>query len=154
MRKVRKLQKSVNKQLIFSIIIFSGLILATIGVILYGKGYRFGFGEGKIELNGTGLLVAKSIPDGAQVYIDGKLKTATDNTINLAPGEYDVEISKEGYFPWRKRIKIQTEAVTNEEALLIPTAPKLESITDLGASRPTIDPTLTKIAFTVASQCL
>ncbi len=142
----------VNKQLVFSFLVFLGLVLATVIVVLYGKGYRFGFGEGKIEFNGTGLLVAKSIPDGAQVFVDGKLRTATDNTINIAPGEYDVEISKEGYFSWKKRVKIQAEVVTKAEALLVPTAPKLESITDIGAARPIIDPTLTKVAFVVSSQ--
>ena len=141
-----------NKQLVISIIIFLALVLATIGVVLYGKGYRFDLTPGKIELKGTGLLVAKSLPDGAQVFVDGKLKTATDNTINLAPGEYVVKIFKEGYFPWEKRIKIQTETVSTAEALLVPTAPKLESITDLGASRPIIDPTITKLAFNVSSQ--
>lgn len=144
--------RTINKQLLISIIIFICLVIATIAVVLYGKGYRFGLGEGKIELKGTGLLVAKSLPDGAQVLIDGKLKTATDNTINLPPGQYRLTISKEGYFPWEKRIRIQTEVVTRTEALLIPTAPKLESISDVGARNPVIDPTLTKIAFAVASQ--
>lgn len=142
----------MNKQLAISIVIFVSLVIATILVVLYGKGYRFGTGDGKIGLKGTGLLVTKSVPDGAQVLIDGKLETATDNTINLPPGQYSVKIFKEGYFPWEKTIKIQGEVVTRAEALLIPTAPKLENITDLGASNPVIDPTLTKIAFTVSSQ--
>lgn len=142
----------MNKQLILSIVIFVSLVIATILVVLYGKGYRFGLGAGKIELKGTGLLVTKSIPDGAQVFVDGKLKTATDNTINIPPGEYELKIVKEGYFPWVKKIRIQTEIVTRAEALLIPSAPKLESITDIGAAGPVIDPTLTKIAFVVSSQ--
>lgn len=146
------LTKKLNKQLIFSVLIFLGLVVATVLVVLYGKGYRFGIGEGKIEFNGTGLLVTKSIPDGAQVFVDGKLKTATDNTINIAPGEYEIKITKEGYFPWTKRVKILTEVVTKADALLIPTAPKLESITDIGALKPIIDPTLTKVAFIVSSQ--
>ncbi|MBI2621029.1 MAG: PEGA domain-containing protein [Candidatus Levybacteria bacterium] len=144
--------RNINKHLILSILIFIGLVIATVLVILYGKGYRFGLGEGKIEFKGNGLLVTESLPDGAQVFIDGKLKTATDNTINIPPGEYEIRIVKEGYFPWIKKVKIQTEVVTKAEALLIPTAPKLESITDIGASQPVIDPTLTKIAFVVSSQ--
>jgi len=150
--KVKKGVNKINKQYIVSTLIFTAIVVATIGVVLYGKGYRFGFEPGKIELKGTGLLVVKSLPDGAQVFVDGKLKTATDNTINLAPGEYNVKIFKEGYFPWEKKIKIETETVSKAEALLVPTAPKLESITDLGASRPTIDPTITKIAFNVGGQ--
>jgi hypothetical protein len=147
-----KKRYKVNKQLVISIFIFAILVFVTIVVIMYGKGYRFGLGSGKIEFKGTGLLVTKSVPDGAQVFIDGKLKTATDNTINLAPGEYDIKIYKEGYFPWQKKIKIETEVVSKAEALLIPTAPKLESITDIGANHPIIDPTITKIAFNVSSQ--
>lgn len=142
----------VNRHLIISVVVFVGIIVATILVVFYGKGYRFGFGNGQIEFNGTGLLVAKSIPDGAQVFVSEKLETATDNTINLAPDDYKVKIFKEGYFPWEKNITIQNEVVSRAEALLIPTAPKLESITDLGAINPVIDPTLTKIAFKVASQ--
>jgi len=152
--KLNKIKTKIknNKQLIISMLMFSVIILITTGMVLYAKGYRFGLEPGKFELKGTGLLVAKSVPDGAQVFVDGKLKNATDSTINLAPGEYDVKIFKEGYVPWEKKIKIENEIVSQAEALLIPTAPKLENITDLGASSPTIDPTITKIAFNVSEQ--
>jgi hypothetical protein len=143
----------INKQVMFSVVVFCSLIVVTIAVVMYGEGYRFGFGgTGKVELKGTGILVAKSIPDGAEVFVDGKLKTATDNTINLPPGQYDVKIFKDGYLPWEKRIKVDTEVVSNAEALLIPNAPKLESITDLGAATPILDPSITKIAFNVSNQ--
>lgn len=149
---MKSIHKKINRQFVISVLIFASLVIATIAVVLYGKGYRFGFEPGKIQLKGTGLLVTKSIPDGAQVFVDDKLKTATDNTINLPPGEYKIKIFKEGYFPWEKRIKIETEVVSKAEALLVPTAPKLESITDIGASNPILDPTFTKIAFKVSGQ--
>lgn len=149
---MKTISKKINKQHVISSLVFCLLVLVTVGVILYGKGYRFGFESGKPEFKGTGLLVAKSLPDGAQVFVDGKLKTATDNTINLPPGEYSVKIAKAGYFPWEKKIKIDAEVVSTAEALLIPTAPKLESITEVGAINPKIDPTLTKIAYSVSSQ--
>lgn len=142
----------MNKQSIISIGVFTSIVIATIIVILFGKGYRFGLDEGKVRIKGTGLLVAKSTPDGAQVFVEGKLETATNTTINLPPGQYSVKIFKEGYFPWEKKILIQAEAVSRAEALLIPAAPKLEGITDTGATNPVIDPTLTKIAFGVSSQ--
>jgi len=142
----------MNRHLFISVTAFAFIVIATIVFILYGKGYRFGFDKGKIELSGTGLLVAKSIPDGAQVFLNGNLTTATDSTINLSPKEYRVRIFKEGYFPWEKTIKIQKEVVSKAEAFLFPTAPKLESITDLGASELVVDPSLTKIAFSVSSE--
>ncbi len=142
----------MNKQLFISIVIFLCITLATVLVVLYGKGYRPDFGQGKVDLTTNGLLVTTSIPDGGSVYVNGKLKTATDNTISLTPGSYDVKIQKEGYFTWEKKINITASVVSRADALLIPNAPKLESITDSGAQSPIIDPTLTKIAFLVSSQ--
>lgn len=127
------------------------LITMTIAVILYGKGYNFNFGDGEIGISGTGLLVATSQPDGAGIYINDHLTSATNNTINLPPGEYDVRISKSGYSPWNKKIKIEKEVVSSAYALLIPTAPKLDNVTQMGVSNPVLDPTRTKIAYTVSS---
>lgn len=140
------------KKVILTIIILVLLITATVGVVLYGRGYRFSFNNGKADLSTTGLLVATSNPDGAQVFVNGHLTTATDNTINLSPGSYDIKIFKQGYFPWQKKVNIEKGVVTKADALLFPSAPKLESITNLGVNNPVIDPTRTKIAYTVSTQ--
>jgi hypothetical protein len=142
----------MKKQLFVPLAILFFLLLGTVFVILYGKGYRFNFEKGRPDFKGTGLLVATSLPDGAQVFINGHLTTATDNTINLAPKSYNVKIVKEGYFPWEKNLVVKSEVVTKAEALLLPTAPKLESITNAGVENPVIDPSGTKLAFMVASQ--
>ncbi len=118
---------------------------------MYASGYRFSFSPGKVGIAGTGLLVATSEPNGAQVFIDGHLTTATDSTINLPPGTYSVKIIKQGYLPWQKTIKIDKEVVSKADALLFPTAPKLDSITDDGVESAIIDPTGTRLAFTQAS---
>lgn len=144
----------MRKQLIISLSIILFLILGTVIVVMYGRGYRFGFDGTKPDFSSTGLLVVTSNPDGAQVFINNHLSTATDNTINLYPAEYAVKIFKEGYLPWEKKIKIQKEVVAKAEALLFPNAPKLESITALGVQNPAIDPSYTRIAYTVSSQSL
>lgn len=142
----------MKKQVIFSALVILFLLVGTVLAIMFGKGYRFGLeGNGPI-LSGTGLLVATSSPDGAQVFINGHLTTATDNTINLAPGVYDVKIFKDGYIAWQKKITIKKEVVSKADALLFPTAPKLESITNIGILNPVFDPSKTKIAYSVASQ--
>lgn len=142
----------MRRQLLIIVAVLLLLSVSTVVVILYGMGYRFGFQNGKIGLTGTGLLVTTSVPDGAEVLINGHLTTATNNTINLAPGEYDVKIQKEGYFSWEKHIKIRKEEVSKADALLFPQAPKLDSITSNGVQIPSIDPTMTKLAFITASQ--
>ncbi|MBI4096101.1 MAG: PEGA domain-containing protein [Candidatus Levybacteria bacterium] len=127
------------------------LVVGTTAVVLYGKGYNFSFGDGKIGITGTGLFVATSQPDGAGIYINDHLTSATNNTINLAPGVYDIKIAKSGYFPWKKTIAIEREVVSTAYALLLPTAPKLDSITNAGINNPVIDPSRTKIAYTASS---
>ncbi len=143
---------AMKKQVIISFLIIAFLVSATALVILFGSGYRIGFGGNGAIVSGTGLLVATSSPNGAQVFVNGHLSTATDNTINLAPGVYDIKIFKDGYFPWEKKITIKNEVVSKADALLFPNAPKLESITNIGISNPVVDPSKTKIAYLVASQ--
>lgn len=142
----------MKKQVLIPLLTLLLLFVATVLVVLYGKGYRVAFDKGRPDLSGTGLLVATSNPDGAQVFINDHLTTATDNTINLAPGLYDVKITKEGYLDWKKKILIKNEVVAKADAFLFPAAPKLENITSIGVERPVLDPTQTKIAYVVASQ--
>lgn len=141
-----------RKKIFTTFVILLAITLVAFGFILYGKGYRLNLsGEGTNILSGTGLLVLTSVPDGARVFVDDKLTTATDDTINLAPGEYDVRIEKDGYYPWRKKVTLKNEAVTKTEALLFPVAPKLEAITLTGAEDPVIDPTGSLIGYKVSS---
>ncbi|HVZ11997.1 MAG TPA: PEGA domain-containing protein [Patescibacteria group bacterium] len=145
----------MSKVILSSIAI--GLFVLTFGtgVIMYANGYRFNFGgggTGNIKfIEGTGILVATSKPDGARVIVNGHLTTATNNTINLSPGEYDVKIEKDGYLTWDKKITIKKSLVSEANALLLPNTPKLEAVTTIGISNLVIDPTQTLLAFTVAS---
>lgn len=133
------------------------LLLAAFILMKFAQGYRIAF-DGKnlfqkdsFTVASTGLLAATSNPDGASIYINDHLTSATNTTIDLAPGEYTVRIVKEGYLPWEKKLKIQKEVVTQTQALLFPAAPKLESITATGVLNPTPDPTGSTLAFGVAS---
>lgn len=142
----------MKKQIAFAVAILFFLITGTLYAIFYGKGYRISFKQDVPRIDKTGLLVVSSSPNGAQVFIDNHLTTATDNTINLPPGTYDIKIQKEGYFPWQKKLKIEIEVVTKAEAILFPVAPKLESIAMTPVLNPLIDPSGTKIAFQIASE--
>jgi len=95
----------------------------------------------------TGLLHATSTPKGAEVYIDGKLTSVTDNTIYLSPGEYDVKISKDGYSSWEKHIIIQKALVSQTGATLYPYSPNINTITYTGVKRPLASPDGSKILF-------
>lgn len=144
-------QRSVKKQAIISIAILIILIGVTVLVILYGKGYRLFVQHGEPTISKTGILNLSSSPIGAQVYIDGHLTTATNNTLNLTPGKYAVTIVKDGYLPWKKDFEIQREVVSDANATLFPQAPSLQSISTFGIQSAIIDPTDTKLAFNISS---
>lgn len=133
--------------LLSALFIISGTLLA----IQFAKGYRPGRSETGF-VQGTGLLSANSDPKDAQIYIDGELQNwVTDDTINLQPGEYEIEISKIGFTPWQKRIRIEKELVTSTNANLFRSVPTLTPLTFSGAENLTPSPDGQKIAYTVAS---
>jgi hypothetical protein len=124
-------------------------IVLSIGVVLslYARGYRFDSDTTKFTPNG--LLVIKSDPDGAQVFVNGELQTATNATIPLPPATYDVSVQKEGYITWDKRLVIEKEIVTESTAHLFKSAPSLSSITFLSSINPTPSRDFSKIAYAV-----
>lgn len=125
------------------------IVVGVIGVFVsyYARGYRLNFKTFKFVPNG--ILVLKSEPDGASVYINGELKGATNTTISLSPGSYDVEIKKEGFLTWSKRLKIEKEVVTQATASLFKTLPALSPTTFSGALKPTISEDNSKIAYII-----
>jgi hypothetical protein len=129
--------------------IVSILIVGTVGAFVsyYARGYRFDFRSLKFQPNG--ILVIKSEPDGASVLIDGSLKTATNATVSLSPGVYDVEVRKDGYFSWYKRLTIDKEIVTQATVSLFRNVPSLSPATFSGASNPLMSPDGGKITYTV-----
>ncbi len=116
-------------------------------VFYFARGYRFDAEEFRFIPNG--LLVTKSNPDGAQVFIDGELKTATNANIFLPPGTYDVSIRKEGYIPWNKRLTVEKEIVTEADADLFKAVPSLSAVTFSSSFNPVPSSDFTKIAYVV-----
>jgi len=129
----------------FLVIIF--VISGTFLTILFARGYRFDYTNKKIKP--TGLLVAASVPIGAQVYVNGKLETATNNTLNLEPGTYNIRIQKESYIPWEKKLLIEKELVSQADVLLFLKLPDIRPITFTGISNPQACTDSSKILFLV-----
>src|SRR3989338_7567661 len=90
-------------QTILSLLVIAGVSTA---LYLYTAGFRLqkdptaGF-----DLAKTGMVNAKSVPESASVYLDGKLVSATNDTIaGLKPGIHDLRIFKKGFVEWKKGI--------------------------------------------------
>ncbi|OGG35615.1 hypothetical protein A2363_05075 [Candidatus Gottesmanbacteria bacterium RIFOXYB1_FULL_47_11] len=128
------------------------ILLATIAVVAFGRGYRLDIT--RTSLKPTGLISATSDPVGAQISVNGILKTATNNSFNIEPGVYTVRIYKEGYLPWQKDIRVQGEIVSQASAFLFPTNPSLSPLTIQGIVAPVLSPDGTKIAYLVPEKGL
>lgn len=95
----------------------------------------------------TGLLNANSFPPGASVFIDDRLITATDDTIYIEPDTYQIRIAKDGYSPWNKHLQVQSELVTQTNAVLFPSAPSISPLTFTGIANVHPSPDGQKILF-------
>jgi len=140
----------VGKQrvLFFLITLFVVAVLAVF-VSVYARGYRFSLDELKFLPNG--LFVIKSVPDGAQLVINGNLISATNTTLDLKPGTYDVTVRKDNFIDWKKRLVIDKEVVTEVTVHLFRSTPSLSSVTFSGSLNPVPSYDLSKIAFIVPS---
>lgn len=112
------------------------------------SGYRFDF-KSKTFVP-RGLLVATSEPYGAEIFINGKLKGATNTSIFLPPNEYNVEIVKEGFTTWKKKLIILKELVTKTDAYLFLTVSDLRPLTFTGAQNPKLSPDGTRLIYSIA----
>jgi len=139
----------MNTRVLYTL--FSALVIigGSLVAIRVAQGYRFS--NQKRIVQGTGLLVANSFPSGAEVTVDGKLFTATDDTQYLEPGVYDVMISKDGYSSWQKRLTIEQELVTQTNAQLFRRVPGLSPLTFVGATNLSPSPDGEKLLFYTAS---
>jgi len=139
----------MNHRLFITLIIAFFLIGGTMLAIRWAQGYRYNLEKQTME--GNGLLVVNSIPKGASVYIDDKLNTATDDTLHMAPGQYQIRFEKDGYNSWIKNLKIEKELVTHTNARLFPSVPNLAALTVNGAVNITPSPNGQSLAFQIAT---
>jgi len=102
--------------LVISLVMF--FILAVPLALLYAQGYAFDWQKKKIVV--TGGLYFKSIPKKAIVYLNQKKKKKTPCFIKrLLPGEYQIRIEKEGYFPWFKKMTVHSYLVSEARNIFL-----------------------------------
>lgn len=116
---------------LFVIIFFT----ATPLLLIYALGYNLNFAwppRLNMILQKTGMLIVDSEPSGANIYLNGKLQTTSESLFsskdpiatpakikNLVPGEYDVKVILEGYWPWEKKLYIHPGSNTFAENIVL-----------------------------------
>ena len=100
-------------------------------IVFYSFGYRI---SDNFKVVKTGGIYISNNESGASVLLNGKPKKSAgliDRNIlvqNVKPGNYTVNIEKEGYRPWVKYIKVQEELVEVCFPLLVPSEMKIVEI--------------------------
>src|SRR3989344_8409096 len=135
-----------KNRVIFSITAAIVIFLLAADAIFWTRGFKPDFKSGQIKR--TGIIVASSIPTGAQVYLDDRLTSATNTNIGfLEPKTYKVKIEKDGYTTWEKEVEVKADLATEIKTLLFPLAPKIKPLTSTGAASPSLSPDSSKIVY-------
>jgi PEGA domain/Domain of unknown function (DUF4410) len=80
---------------------------------------------GKGGLTESVPIAIDSEPSGAEVYVDDVFAgTAPLPSYRLPPGDHAVELRKDGYISWIRKIRITSGAPTQVKAVLLPEPPK------------------------------
>lgn len=118
---------------IYRIFLFFAFLIVSIVIITFARGYRLDFK--KQSLTSTGIIAISAYPKAAKVYINGTLKGVSDLNITLPPGVYEVEVKKDGYTSWEKKVSLKGELVLTLDVLLYPLQASLSPLTNLAVSR-------------------
>lgn len=123
---------SLTLRRILYITFIGAFLLITPLVILYANGYSLSLD--KRILVKTGALIIDTVPRGAKIYLNNqpqedllnkylsreKKYVATPAKIkNLLPGEYEVKIELDGYWPWRKKLTVSPGESTYAEDIIL-----------------------------------
>lgn len=120
----------LSMKIFLRLLFFLFFIIVLTAIIAYARGYRLDL-ENR-SLKSTGIIAATSNPKAAKIYINDQLKGVTDTNLTLPPDNYRIEIKKEGYTSWNKKINLKGELVINVDPVLFPVNPSLSPLTNLG----------------------
>lgn len=90
---------------------FALFIIATPFIVMYVSGTRYDF-ENHAFVK-TGIISIRTSPRSAKIYLNDKYKGKTQKNIKFVePGDYDIKLSKDGFFDWQKRLNVKSQYVT------------------------------------------
>ncbi len=121
-----------NEQRIRAFLFYLSLAIFLIGLpflLSFALGYKFD--RRTFKFTKTGLLVIKTQPPGASVYLDEKLlDLKTPATITeLLPGRYRLRLELEKHYPWVNGINVETGRVARlEKIILFPLRPNIKQL--------------------------
>lgn len=114
MRPIDKVKRAIA--FYFSVILFCVLLPV---ILSYALGYQIDYHNLKIYK--TGILYIASRPAGASIYLNGVMRQdLTPARIEeLKPGNYKVEVRKDGFYPWEKDMAVRPNMVTKADRIVL-----------------------------------
>jgi hypothetical protein len=90
---------------------FAAFLILAPFVIIFVTGIKYDFKNRTFVKTGT--ISAATDPKGAEIFLNNKAAGKTPKTIRfLVPGNYNVQIHKDGYFDWNKELSVKPQLVT------------------------------------------
>lgn len=131
--KNKKIIKNI-KGILYKIGFLIAFLIILVGFIAFARGYRI-TPQNDSMISSTGILTVGSGPKAAKILVNGELKGVTDSNLTLPPDVYTIEVKKEGYTSWEKKVRLKGEIVQSLEAILFPKNPSLSPLTNLGIKK-------------------
>lgn len=107
------------RRVIYFIFIIIFLIVAPV-ILLYSTGYRYDFEHNRLKK--TGLIFLTSKQKNISVYINnvfGGLLSKELYLRDLLPGDYELTAELENYYPWTKKLKVESGETTFARNILL-----------------------------------
>jgi len=104
-------------------------------VLSYSLGYKIDYRS--LTAYKTGILYIQSRPAGASIRLNGKaLADLTPAQIEeLKPGNYRVEVDREGFYPWKREVAVRPNMATKVESIvLFPMTQELKKLGERGVT--------------------
>ncbi|MDD5128856.1 MAG: PEGA domain-containing protein [Candidatus Omnitrophica bacterium] len=125
-------------QRVRSLLFYLSLLLFFCGlpfILSFALGYKFN--THTLKFVKTGLIYIKTQPEGASIYVNGKLipEKSPASIQELLPGVYKVTLTLAKYYPWRSEIDVEAGKVSRiDKVILFPLRPDLQQLNQSGFS--------------------
>ncbi len=122
--------KLLHRRIVYSIFVGIFLVAAPL-IVFYTMGYRYNLDKGRVQK--TGVMKITTVPRGADIYLNG-VKYETSQTPAkveyLLPGDYEIKLTKDGYYDWRKKLAVAENGTTFAEKIMLFKKSSAEAITE------------------------
>ncbi len=111
----------LHEQRIRAILFYLSVLIFLMGLPpILSSTLGYNFDKRTFKFTKAGLIVLKTQPQGASVYLDKKLLSfKTPATINeLLPGKYELKFEMDKYYPWSGEVEVGAGKVTRLEKII------------------------------------